>query len=221
VDLLGAFPTFEDTANSLITYPRVRLGNDNMGVCKLPWVDVFNPDSVKAKDTDIYINPSSQELYAEFFNGMTGSELTWQEIFEMTDRDINLQRVMNAVRFGEETARFDWVPDRAIGPTEDSLYEAEGEYNDSETARILGAPLEDIRKMPTAGKRKALMEHRKKELSALIALYYEKRGWTPSGVPTVATLERLGLWRFLKEETRREIVRLNQTTSTQANAIRI
>ncbi|MDD3293894.1 MAG: aldehyde ferredoxin oxidoreductase C-terminal domain-containing protein [Geobacteraceae bacterium] len=221
VDLLGAFPTFEDKANSLITYPRVRLGNDNMGVCKLPWVDVFNPASAKAKDTDIYINPASQELYAEFFNGMTGSELTWQEIFEMTDRDINLQRVMNAVRFGEETARFDWVPDRAIGPTEDSLYEAEGEYNDSETARILGAPLEDIRKMPTAGKRKALMEHRRKELRALIALYYEKRGWTPSGVPTVSTLERLGLWRFLKEETRREIVRLNQAPAPRAQAIPI
>ncbi|MEQ8161762.1 MAG: aldehyde ferredoxin oxidoreductase C-terminal domain-containing protein, partial [Smithellaceae bacterium] len=45
VDLLGAFPTFETKARALITYPRVRLGNDNLGLCKLPWVDVFNPDS--------------------------------------------------------------------------------------------------------------------------------------------------------------------------------
>ena len=41
VDLLGAFPSFEDKARALITYPRVRLGNDNLGLCKLPWVDVF------------------------------------------------------------------------------------------------------------------------------------------------------------------------------------
>jgi aldehyde:ferredoxin oxidoreductase len=29
-DLLGAFPSFEDKARALMTYPRVRLGNDNM-----------------------------------------------------------------------------------------------------------------------------------------------------------------------------------------------
>ncbi|HUH65929.1 MAG TPA: aldehyde ferredoxin oxidoreductase C-terminal domain-containing protein, partial [Syntrophales bacterium] len=31
-DLLGAFPTFADKAKALITYPRVRLGNDNLGL---------------------------------------------------------------------------------------------------------------------------------------------------------------------------------------------
>ena len=51
-DLLGAFPTFEDKARALISYPRVRLGNDNMGVCKLPWVDVFNPESAARTGTD-------------------------------------------------------------------------------------------------------------------------------------------------------------------------
>lgn len=219
VDLLGAFPTFEDKANSLITYPRVRLGNDNMGVCKLPWVDVFNPDSAKALDTDIYINPASQELYAEFFNGMTGTDMTWQEIFEMTDRDINLQRAMNAERFGEETDSHDWVPDRAIGPTEDSLYEAEGEYNDGEVSRILGVPLEDVRSRKTSAKRTILMNHRKQELRKLITLYYEKRGWNASGIPTVATLERLGLWGFLKEETRWKINQLNQGEASPLSSI--
>ena len=100
-DLLGAFPTFEDKARALITYPRVRLGNDNLGVCKLPWVDVFNPESAKRKDTDIYINPASQEIYADFYNGMLGTNLTWEQIFEQTDRDINLQRVMNVMVYGE------------------------------------------------------------------------------------------------------------------------
>ncbi|HET6421153.1 MAG TPA: aldehyde ferredoxin oxidoreductase C-terminal domain-containing protein, partial [Geobacteraceae bacterium] len=137
VDLLGAFPTFEDKAASLITYPRVRLGNDNMGVCKLPWVDVFNPESARVQNPEMHINPASQEIYAEFFNGMLGTDLTWQEIFEQTDRDINLQRVMNTMLYGRDTGSRDWIPDRAIGPTDNELYEAEGEYNDTEVAKIL------------------------------------------------------------------------------------
>ena len=99
VDLLGAFPTFEAKAKALITYPRVRLGNDNLGLCKLPWVDVFNPESEKTRDGDKYINPASQEIYAEFYNGMLGTNMTWEQIFEQTDRDINLQRIMNIMTY--------------------------------------------------------------------------------------------------------------------------
>jgi aldehyde:ferredoxin oxidoreductase len=205
VDLLGALPTFEDKATSLITYPRVRLGNDNMGVCKLPWVDVFNPESAKAQNPEMHINPASQELYAEFFNGMLGTDMTWEEIFEQTDRDINLQRVMNAMRYGRDTVKQDWIPDRAIGPTDDILYEAEAEYNDGEVSKILGKSIEEVRSVTTAVKREALMKHRKEELRKLIAHYYEKRGWSTSGIPTVDTLQRLGLWDFLKEETRERI----------------
>lgn len=202
VDLLGAFPTMEEKAKALMTYPRVRLGNDNMGLCKLPWVDVFNPESAKRTDTDIYINPASQEIYADFYNGMLGTELTWEEIFEQTDRDINLQRVMNVTRYGEETAAHDWIPDRAIGPTDDQLYEAEGEYNDQKLSIYIGRPPAEVRNMPVGEKRALLMEHKKRELRRLIDVYYEERGWIPNGVPTPETLQRLGLWDFLNEETR-------------------
>jgi aldehyde:ferredoxin oxidoreductase len=210
VDLLGAFRTFEDKARSLITYPRVRLGNDNMGVCKLPWVDVFNPESAKVQNPDMHINPASQEIYAEFFNGMLGTDMTWQEIFEQTDRDINLQRVMNTMLYGRDTGRHDWIPDRAIGPTDDHLYEAEWEYNDGEVAKILGKPVDEARTMPTAEKRDVLMKHRKEELRRLIAVYYEKRGWNESGIPTVDTLKRLGLWDFMNEETRERLRELTR-----------
>ena len=124
VDLLGAFPSLQDKARALITYPRVRLGNDNLGLCKLPWVDVFNPESEKMKDTDKFINPASQEIYADFYNGMLGTDLTWEEIFAQTDRDINLQRVMNVMVYGEETGKQDWIPERAIGPIDDDLYDS-------------------------------------------------------------------------------------------------
>jgi aldehyde:ferredoxin oxidoreductase len=209
VDLLGAFPTFEDKAKALMTYPRVRLGNDNLGLCKLPWVDVFNPASALKPGTDVHINPASQEIYADFYNAMLGTDLTWQEIFAQTDRDINLQRVMNVLRFGRQTAQKDWIPERAIGPTEDALYDSEAEYNDVQLARILAKPLSEVQDMPTAGKRKILTEERAADLRKLIRVYYEERGWNESGIPTVATLQGLGLWRFLTDEARARITELN------------
>jgi len=209
VDLLGAFPTFESKARALITYPRVRLGNDNLGLCKLPWVDVFNPDSMKGSHADIYINPASQELYADFYNGMLGTELTWEQIFEQTDRDINLQRVLNVLSFGTTTRERDWIPDRAIGPTEDALYELEKDYNDRQLSEILHRPLPEIQQRPTGEKRAALMRHRKEELRQLILVYYRERGWTDAGVPKVETLQQIGLWRFLTDEARAIITRLN------------
>ena len=209
VDLLGAFPTFEDKAKALMTYPRVRLGNDNLGLCKLPWVDVFNPASALVQGTDVHINPASQEIYADFYNAMLGTDLTWQEIFAQTDRDINLQRVMNVLRFGRETAQKDWIPERAIGPTEDALYDSESEYNDVQLAGILAKPLDEVQAMPTAGKRKILMAERVADLKKLVKFYYEERGWNANGVPTVATLQGLGLWGFLTEEARERITELN------------
>jgi aldehyde:ferredoxin oxidoreductase len=207
-DLLGAFPTFEDKAGALISFPRVRLGNDNMGVCKLPWVDVFNPESAKVANPGMHINPASQELYADYFNGMIGTDMTWEEIFEKTDRDINLQRVMNAMVYGPDTGRMDWIPDRAIGPTDDELYEAEGGYNDAEVSKIVGLSAEEIGKMTTAEKREALMNHRKRELRKLVSVYYEKRGWSKAGIPTVETLKRLELWDFLNDPTKTRLLEI-------------
>lgn len=202
VDLLGAFPTMEAKAKALITYPRVRLGNDNLGLCKLPWVDVFNPESEKRKDTDKYINPASQELYAEFYNGMLGTDMSWEKIFEQTDRDINLQRLMNMMVYGRQTGEHDWIPDRAIGPTDDRLYLAEADYHDQELSRYLGKPMPEITAMETSIKRERLIHFRKEQLGQLIQVYYRERGWNNSGIPTIETLKRIGLWDFLNEETK-------------------
>jgi aldehyde:ferredoxin oxidoreductase len=205
VDLLGAFPNLEAKARALVTYPRVRLGNDNLGLCKLPWVDVFNPESEKQKDKDKFINPASQELYAEFYNGMLGTELTWEKIFEQTDRDINLQRVMNVMAFGQKTGEYDWIPERAIGPTDDRLYLAEADYNDQEVSKILNRPISEIALMIPSEKRRLLVENRKDQLRSLIQAYYQERGWTTNGIPRIETLKQIGLWDFLKEETKGKI----------------
>ncbi|MHB8770620.1 MAG: aldehyde ferredoxin oxidoreductase C-terminal domain-containing protein [Syntrophales bacterium] len=208
VDLLGAFPTREDKARALITYPRVRLGNDNLGLCKLPWVDVFNPLSEKTTSGDKFINPASQELYAEFYNGMMGTALTWEQIFAQTDRDINLQRVMNVMVYGSRTGEHDWIPERAIGPTDDELYAAEGAYNDGEVGRLLSKTPEEVAAMPLAARREALLNRRREELAALVQTYYRERGWNAAGIPTPATLKAVGLWDFLTDEARTAIASL-------------
>ena len=208
VDLLGAFPTLQDKARALITYPRVRLGNDNLGLCKLPWVDVFNPDSEKTTADDKFINPASQEIYADFYNAMLGTDLTWEQIFAQTDRDINLQRVMNTMVYGAQTGKQDWIPERAIGPIDDDLYEAEKTYHDEEISRLSGQSPDETIGKPTGEKRALLMNRRKERLRELIQAYYRERGWTPSGIPTPATLKEVGLWDFLTEEARARIVAL-------------
>jgi aldehyde:ferredoxin oxidoreductase len=207
-DLLGAFPTFKDKARALMSYPRVRLGNDNLGLCKLPWVDVFNPESATRTDMDVHINPASQEIYADFYNAMLGTSLSWEEIFEQTDRDINLQRVMNVMRYGADTAKHDWIPERAIGPTEDSLYEAEAEYNDAEVSRILDRGVDEVVQMQTSEKRGILMDYRKGELRKLVQVYYEERGWNTGGIPTKSELKYLGLWNYLTDETKERLKEL-------------
>jgi aldehyde:ferredoxin oxidoreductase len=209
VDLLGAFPNFQSRAKALINYPRVRLGNDNLGLCKLPWVDVFNPDSEKRKDADIYINPASQEIYADFYNGMLGKNMTWEQIFEQTDRDINLQRVMNVMVYQTGTGEHDWIPDRAIGPIDDILYAAEKDYHDQELVKLLNLPPAEVQALKTAEKREILMKHRKDQLSKLIHVYYQERGWTNAGIPTVNTLKQIGLWNFMNEESKTRITQMN------------
>jgi aldehyde:ferredoxin oxidoreductase len=215
-DLLGAFPTFKAKAQALITYPRVRLGNDNLGLCKLPWVDVFNPESQKVTNSDIYINPASQKLYADFYNGMIGTDMTWEEIFAQTDRDINLQRVMNSMVFGSDTGANDWVPERAIGPTEDKLYEAEQEFHDGQVSEILNRHVSEIREMKTSKKREILMDARKAQLESLIRTYYRERGWNQQGIPEIDTLKRVGLWKFLRDDARLRMQELHETKKQAA-----
>lgn len=158
----------------------------------------------------MYINPASQEIYADFFNAMLGTDMTWQEIFAQTDRDINLQRVMNVMRYGRDTSGYDWIPDRAIGPTDDALYEAEAAYNDSEVARILNISAEEAAAMATTGKREALMAFRKQELRKLVEVYYAERGWNANGVPFIDTLQELGLWEFMTLQAQGSIMALQE-----------
>jgi aldehyde:ferredoxin oxidoreductase len=101
------------------------------------------------------------------------------------------------------------VPDRAIGPTDDGLYDAEKDFHDSEIRKISEKTVEDVKKMSTGEKRELLMNFRKEQLRKLIQAYYRERGWNSTGIPKVETLERVGLWDYLNVETKTKIIELN------------
>jgi len=116
---------------------------------------------------------------------------------------------MNVMAFGKQTGEHDWIPDRAIGPTDDVLYESENDYNDAQIGTILKKPLDEVQNMPTSEKRDILMENRRKELKKLIGVYYAERGWNESVIPKIETLKALGLWDFLRDEAKAKIRSLN------------
>ena len=59
--------------------------------------------------------------------------------------------------------------------------------------------------MDTSEKREILISFRKEQLRKLIQIYYQERGWNASGIPTIDTLKRIGLWDFLNEEVKAKI----------------
>jgi aldehyde:ferredoxin oxidoreductase len=115
---------------------------------------------------------------------------------------------MNVMVYGKETARQDRIPDRAVGPTDDRLYDVEKEYNDRELAGFLGKSVADVQDLPTSEKREMLMKRRKELLQELIQVYYRARGWNSSGIPTPETLKQIGLWGFLTEEAKTKILEM-------------
>jgi hypothetical protein len=59
-----------------------------------------------------------------------------------------------------------------------------------------------MQSMPVTDRRAILMGHRKAQLSELIQAYYLQRGWNRNGIPSLETLNSLGLWPFLSASAR-------------------
>jgi aldehyde:ferredoxin oxidoreductase len=109
------------------------------------------------------------------------------------------------MKYGADTSKYDWIPDRAVGPTEDSLYEAEADYNDAEVARAIDKGIDEVAALPVSERRATLMAYRKGELRKLIQVYYEERGWNSNGIPTKSELKYIGLWTYLTDETKERL----------------
>jgi aldehyde:ferredoxin oxidoreductase len=180
-------PTFEDKAEALHYFPLFRTWFGLCGFCKLPWNDIVPPDN---RETDEPAKiPAHVQNYVELFSGVTGREVTKEDLIIMSEVVYNFQRVFN-IRLGYGRREHDAIPYRSQGPVTVEEYEARGEYHDKQLSDVLGISPEG---MSVEEKIAALREHREAQYERLKDAVYERRGWTSDGVPKLETLQKLGI----------------------------
>jgi len=120
--------------------------------------------------------------YAKQLSAATGVDYTADEILKVGERVWNLERLFN-IREGF-TKDDDRLPARLEEtPMPNEIYSGEARKGLKPPVEV--PPHGTIEKQPTAGSTIPIPE--------MLPLYYQKRGWTPQGVPTPEKRKELGL----------------------------
>jgi aldehyde:ferredoxin oxidoreductase len=180
-------PTFEDKAEALHYFPMWRTWFGLCGFCKLPWNDIV-PAGNAETDEPAKI-PEHVQNYVEVFSGVTGREVTKEDLIAMSEGVYNFQRVFN-IRLGYGVRKHDDVPYRSVGPVTVEEYKSRAERYDGQLQELLGL---DPEGMATEEKMAALREHREAQYERLKDAVYARRGWTANAVPKIETLKQLGI----------------------------
>ncbi len=180
-------PTFEDKAEALHYFPMWRTWFGLCGFCKLPWNDVIPPENAytpePAKIMGHVLN------YVNIFSGVTGQEVTPDDLITMSERVYNFQRVFN-IRLGKGLRIHDATPYRSMGPVTEAEYLSRQERYDNQLREWLDV---DPTTMTLQEKMAAHRTYRTAQYERLTDAVYARRGWTKNGVPTVEKLRALGI----------------------------
>ncbi|MEJ2257073.1 MAG: aldehyde ferredoxin oxidoreductase C-terminal domain-containing protein [Woeseiaceae bacterium] len=185
-------PTFEDKAEALHYFPMWRTWFGLVGLCKLPWNDVEPADNqTRYSGIDAAKVPEHVQNYVELFRGVTGRDdvESGDDLVHMSEVVYNFQRVFN-LKMGFGTREHDAIPYRSVGPVTDVEYESRAERYDGQLRELLGV---DPEGMSTTEKRLALRRYREQQYEKLIDAVYERRGWNSNGIPTMETIQALGI----------------------------
>ena len=183
-------PTFEDKAEALHYFPMWRTWFGLNGLCKLPWNDIEPADNrSRYSGIDAAKVPEHVQNYCDLFAGVTGIEVTPDDVILQSERVYNFQRVFN-LRMGFGRREQDAIPYRSVGPVTEQEYESRVERYDTQLREVVGV---DPASMSTAEKVQALRKYREEQYEKLCDAVYKRRGWTNDGVPTVETLKRLDI----------------------------
>ncbi|MEA1994506.1 MAG: aldehyde ferredoxin oxidoreductase C-terminal domain-containing protein [Euryarchaeota archaeon] len=177
-------PSFEDKAEALHYFPMWRTWFSLCGLCKLPWNDVEPPYNAETDEPAKV--PEHVKAYVEYFAGVTGKEVTNDNLIKMSERVYNFQRIFN-LRMGQGTREYDYIPYRAMGPVTNEEYESRQDRYDTQLGEIGIEP----KGKGTTEKRKILREYREEQYEKLKDAVYKRRGWTNNGVPTLKTVKKL------------------------------
>ena len=188
LDMVHNFmPTFEQKAEALHWFPMFRTWFGLCGLCKLPWNDIVPEDN---KDTEEPAKVMKHvEWYAEYFSAVTGRETTPAGLITMSESVYNFQRLFN-LRMGFGRREHDDIPYRAMGPVTEEEYESRAERYDGQLTGEHGI---DIEEMSIREKMAVLRRFREERYEKLKDAVYDRRGWTRDGIPTAATVRRLGI----------------------------
>ena len=188
LDMVHNFmPTFEQKAESLHWFPMFRTWFSLCGLCKLPWNDIVPEDN---KDTAEPAKVMKHvQWYAEYFTAVTGIKSTPDDLIAASEAVYNFQRVFN-LKMGYGRREHDSLPYRSMGPVTIEEYESRVERYDKQLIEKHGV---DITGKTTAEKIAVLRKYREAQYEKLQDAVYKRRGWTDDGIPTIATVRRLGI----------------------------
>jgi aldehyde:ferredoxin oxidoreductase len=180
-------PSLEKKANALKWFPLIRTWFNATGLCKLPWIDVRNPEA--AATPEPAKNLPTMAYYVDYLNGTTGSKKVLQDILDDSERLQLLQKLIN-LRQGKGTRANDRIPLRAMGPVYLNEYESRAEYYDDWLRENLGDG-----KLPAGDEQKLnlLIEKRVRQYEQLCNIVYNIKGYTIDGIPKRETVKRFGL----------------------------
>jgi aldehyde:ferredoxin oxidoreductase len=180
-------PALEDKANALKWFPLIRTWFNATGLCKLPWIDVRNPEA--AGTPEPAKNTPTLAYYIDFLNGTTGSRKNLQDILDDSERLQLLQKLIN-LRQGKGTRESDRIPLRAMSPVFLHEYQSRSDYYDAwlkDNAGDRTVPVSQEEKL------KLLQEEREQAYQQLCDIVYDKKGYNSTGVPKRETVAKLGL----------------------------
>jgi aldehyde:ferredoxin oxidoreductase len=180
-------PTFEDKAEALHYFPMWRTWFGLNGLCKLPWNDIEPADNAFTDEPAKV--PEHVANYVALFSGVTGQEVTKEDLITMSERVYNFQRVFN-LKMGFGTREHDRIPYRSAGPVTVEEYESRAERYDRQLREKVGL---EPAAMTTRQKVAALRAYREDQYRKLQDAVYKRRGWNENGIPTLEKLHELGI----------------------------
>ena len=135
--------------------------------------------------------PEHVQNYVKLFRGVTGRTdvHTGEDLVRMSEVVYNFQRVFN-LKMGFGTREHDAIPYRSAGPVTDVEYESRAERYDKQLRELVGM---DPDGRSTEEKRLALRRFREEQYEKLIDAVYQRRGWDQNGIPTLKTIQELGI----------------------------
>jgi len=188
LDMVHNFmPTFEEKAEALHWFPMFRTWFSLCGLCKLPWNDIIPEDNKDTSEPAKVIK--HLQWYADYFSAVTGRSSAPDDLVAMSEGVYNFQRIFN-LKMGFGTRKHDALPYRAVGPATEQEYESRAERYDTQLKEKYKVEIEG---KTTAEKTAIMRQLREDQYEKLKDAVYERRGWTPDGIPTVDTVKRLGI----------------------------